>query len=361
MPGQSNTTLQQIVDDSMSNAELAPCLATGGWSDQPALRVGNTVMTSILLGGPNGQPFNWKFNRANATPFATISWQQDYFVPGLVNLGWLESSWANEFTNTSQPKPKFQMEVHKDLDITYNQTGYPGKVCWLPNNLLLTGTWGATELQTITGQNNPGPGAVYTNPLTSTTNQPNNPITQITDPNGNLWVVTTYGTCGNTQPTWTVSPVYPTFTSPNIGASTVADGSVVWTAINPNGQGFRLSPIPPQTGVVWTINPVYQMRILQFTSLGQTLDPLPDDYVDYFREGFFCQLYRRSPDPKVRAKFTQEWPLWLRGLDMAIRQANREADDFGFYPGTPGVMETGVGNAWLGPAWPWAGPPFASY
>jgi hypothetical protein len=360
LPGQSNTTLQQIVDDAMSSAELAPCLATGGWSDQPALRVANTTMTSILLGGPNGQPLNWKFNRANCPPFPTISWQQDYFVPSLVNLGWLESCWANQFTNTSQPKPKFQMECHKDLTTTYNQTGYPGKVCWMPNSLLLTGTWGATELQTITGQNNPGPGAVYTNPLT-TINQPNNPITQITDPNGNLWVVTTYGTCGNTQPVWTNPTVYPTFINQTISASTVADGTVVWTAVNPNGQGFRLSPIPPQQGCVWTINPIYQMRILQFTSLQQTLDPLPDDYVDYFRDGFFCQLYRRSPDPKVRAKFTQEWALWLRSLDMAVRQGSREELDFGFVPSSAGVMETGYGGGYLGPAYPFAGGPYGWY
>jgi hypothetical protein len=82
--GNSSLTLQNIFDDAMSNAELAPGLATGGWSDQPALRIANSVMTAMLAGGPNGQPFNWKWNRFNVTPFPTISWQQDYFVPNLV-------------------------------------------------------------------------------------------------------------------------------------------------------------------------------------------------------------------------------------------------------------------------------------
>lgn len=347
----SSISLQNIVDDAQSSAELAPCLATGGWSDQPALRVGNTVMTAMLLGGPNGQPFNYKWNRFLIPSFSTISWQQDYFVPGVVTLGWLESCWAIQFTNTSQPKPKFQVEVHKDLLVTYQQTGYPGKICWLPNKLLQTGTWGATEISTPTGQNNPGPGVVYTNPLT-TTNQPNNPITIITDPNGYFWTVTTYGTCGNTQPTWTNPPSFPSLTSPNTVSSTIADGSVVWTAVNPDGQGFRLSPIPPQQGVVWTINPVGQSRIVQFTSLQQTLEPIPDDWADYFREGFFCQLYRRSPDPKVRAKFSQEWSLWLRSLDMAVRQGSKEDTDFGFYP-TQSITQEGASYGYVGPANPY--------
>lgn len=350
----SSYTLQYVVDIATTNGDTAPALATGGFSDQPALQIANAVMQGILLGGPGGQPFNWKFNRFLIDPFPTISWQQDYFVSGLVTLGWLESCWANEFNITSQPKPKFQMEVKRDLNTTFQQTGYPGKICWMPNKLLLTGTWGLTELQTITGQNNPGPNVVYTNPIGAVT-QPSNPITQIKDSNGNFWVVTTFGTCGAIQPVWPVSPVYPTLTSPTTVATTQTDGTVVWTAINPNGQGFRLSPIPPQQGQVWTINPIGQSRIVQFATLTQSLDPLPDDYLSYFIDGFLAQCYRRNPDPKIRARFTQEWQNWLRSLDMAVRQENREETDFGFFPGS-GVMETGRGFGYIGPAWPFAGP-----
>jgi hypothetical protein len=353
--GQSTITLQMLVDTAMSNGDTAPALATGGFSDQPALRIADTVMTAMLLGGPNGQPMNWKFNRANVTPFPTISWQQDYFVPGVVTLGWLEHCWACDINGTSQPKRKFQMEVRKDLDTTYIQTGYAGKISWLPNRLLLTGTWGATELQTITGQNNPGPGVVYTNPI-GASSQPANPITQITDPNGNLWVVTVYGTCGSVQPSWPASPVYPTLDSPSTTATTVIDGGVTWTSVNPEGQGFRLNPIPPQTGIVWTINPVMQVRLKKFTSLGQTLDPVPDDYYALFEEGFLAQCYRRHPDRKVRAKFPQEWNLWLRALENAIQMANREQDDFGFVP-SENIMQSGTAmypNQQT-PAWPWSG------
>ena len=355
----SSYDLQSVVDIASANGDTAPALATGGFSQQPAIQIANMVMQAMLLGGPGGQPCNWKFNRFLVPPFPTISWQQDYFVPGVVALGWLESAYGIQFTNTSQPKPKFALEVKRDLMVTFQQTGYPGKICQMPNKLLQTGAWGDTELQTPTGQNNPGPGAQYINPLTSV-NQPNNPITQITDPNGNFWVVTTYGTCGNSQPSWTASPVYPTLTSPNTVASAVADGSVIWTAINPNGQGFRLNPIPPQQGVVWQINPIGQNRINQFTTLTQSLDPVPDDYYPYFVDGFLAQCYRRNPDGKIRARYQQEWANWLRSLDMAVRQEQREETDFGFVPTSAGVMETGCGG-WYGPAWPFAGPPWGTW
>jgi hypothetical protein len=313
----------------------------------------------MINGGPNGQPFNWKFNRFNVTPFPTISWQQDYFIPGLVQLAWLESAWGIQFSNTSQPKPKIPLECHKDLLVTYQQNGYPGKVCWIDNRLAQTGTWGATELQTPTGQNNPGPGAVYVNPLTVQT-QPSNPITVITDSFNNLWTVTTYGTCGNVNPFLTnqnPTNAYPTLTNPTASAATVTDGTTVWTAINPYGQAIRLNPIPPQQGQVWSINCVGQQRITQFTSLTQSLGVLPDDYYQYFVDGFLCQCYRRNPDAKIRARFKDEWSLWLKSLDDAVKQASHEQDDFGFYPSEP-VMETGVGSIYLGPAapypgWPW--------
>jgi hypothetical protein len=352
----SSYVLQDVADIISTNGDTAPALATGGFSQQPVIQIANKIMAAMLNGGANGQPMNWKWNRFNVTPFPTISWQQDYFVPGLVQLSWLESAWAICFTNTSQPKPKIPLECHKDLQVTYQQCGYPGKVCWIPNSQAQTGTWGATELQTPTGQNNPGPGVVYTNPLTTTT-QPANPITQITDPNGNLWVVTTYGTCGNSQPSWTASPTYPTLTSPNTVASTIADGSVVWTAINPNGQAIRLNPIPPQQGQVWTINCVGQLRINQFTTLTQSLGILPDDYYQTFVDGCLAECYRRNPDPKIRVRFKDEWAVWLKSLKESFDFANKEQDNFGFYPGE-GVMETGAGSIWLGPAapypgWPW--------
>lgn len=339
MAGNSNYILQQIVDDAQSLGDTAPALATGGFSDKPALSIADDVMTAMLLGGPAGQPFNWKWNRFNVMSFPTISWQQDYFIPGLWNLGWLEYCWAVDINSTATPKRKIDIEIHRDLEVTDAQTGFPAKICWIPCNQAQTGVWGQTQLQNVSGLSNPGPGVVYTNPV-GAVNQPTNPTNIITDPNGNLWLLTTYGTCGSVQPTWPTNPLYPTQATPEQVATTVNDGTCVWTAINPNGQAMRLNPIPPQTGTVWQIHPVGQKRVPRFISLGQSLDPIPDDYVSYFKQGFFAQCYRRSPDAKVRAKFKDEWTMWLDALDKAVKQGSREMDDIGFYPGG-GVMDTG--------------------
>jgi hypothetical protein len=356
MSSNSSVKLNQLVDDANSMGDLAPALATGGFSDAPAISIANDVMAAMILGGAQGQPLNHKWNRINVAPFPTISYQQDYLT-NIVNLAWIESAWATNINQTQVIKQKVQLEVHRDLLVTYWQYGYPGKICWMQNDTLSTGVWGlhpfgptagnpsgetTSIFGNITGLQNPGPGVIYTNPIGASPSGPINATTNITDPNGNLWVVTTFGTCGTVQPTWPTTPVYPTYNSPSTVATTVTDGTVVWTAINPKGQGFRLNPIPSQTGCVWLIQPVCQARAVQFTSLTQTLDPVPDDYATYFKQGFFAQCYRRSPDPKVRAKFADEWRLWLDSLNRSVLSGQRETDDMGFYPSNS-IMDSGVG------------------
>ena len=367
MPGNNSTiTLLEIIDDAETLGDVAPALAVGGRSQAPALSIANDVMLAMIQGGPDGRPFNWKWNRFNVPAFLTISWQQDYFIPGLVQLGWLESAWASNINQTSVPKQNVPVEVHKDLEVTYAQTGYPAKLCWIPNDQMQTGTWGVAPLGPTAnnpngvvngfgpnagGLQNPGPFVIYTNPL-GILQTPTNATTCITDPNGNLWLLTTYGTCGATQPTWPTSPVYPTFISPTTTATTVVDGSCVWTAINPKGQGIRLSPIPPQTGIVWLIQPVGQMRAPKITSVNQLLNPIPDDYITYFKQGFFAECFRRNPDQKVRSKYAQEREMWLTALDRAVKQGDRELDDFGFYPGQQ-IMDTGWSYQPISPALPY--------
>jgi hypothetical protein len=359
MPNNSSYVLQDVADIVSANGDTAPALATGGFSQQPMIQMANKILAAMLNGGASGQPMGWKWNRILVPPFPTISWQQDYFIPGLVQLSWLESAWGIQYSNTSQPKPKIPLECHKDLLVTYQQNGYPGKVCWVNNSQAQTGVWGDTELQTPTGQNNPGPGVIYTNPLTSTT-QPSNPITNVEDSFGNLWTVTTYGTCGLTNPFLTnqnPTNLYPTLTNPTATTATVTDGTVVWTAINPNGQAIRLNPIPPQQGQVWQINIVGQLRITQFTTLTQSLGVVPDDYYQTFVDGCLAEAYRRNPDAKIRARFKDEWAIWLKSLKESFDFANKEQDDFGFYPSEP-IMETGAGSIWLGPAAPYPGWPY---
>lgn len=369
--GNSTIKLQDVIDDAMTFGDVAPVLATGGFASSPAISIGNDVMQALINGGPGGQPYNWKWNRYSVDPFVTISWQQDYFIPGLVNLGWIESAVASNINQTSTPKLRKAVEVHKDLLVTSNQMTYPGKICWLPNSQVQTGVWGQEPLgptsanasgsTTVTGpgqtgQQNPGPGVIYTYPVGQLIT-PINATTNIADPYGNLWALTTYGTCGSTEPVWPSNPSYPTFRNPNVLPTTVVDGTCVWTAINPNGQGFRISPIPSQTGVPWEIQVTAQYRAPRFTSTQQYLNPIPDDWEWAFKQGFFAECFRRNPDPKVRAKYPQERQHWLESLDKAVRQADRELDDFGFYP-TRMIMDTGWGVQPINPAQPfgpWSG------
>ena len=322
-------------------------------SDAPALSMANDVMQNMLAGGPQGQPFNWKWNRMVEAPFFINSWQQDYFIPNQVSLGWLESCTAVNYSCTQFPKPVFRVIVKRDLLITfYLSTNNDARICWMSNDTLQAGTWGATTQRTATGQAQPGPGAVYTNPATAIA-QPINPTTCIKDSFGNLWVLTTYGTCGATNPFLTnLNPTFPSVQHPTVASTTVPDGSVVWTAVNPKGQGYRISPLPSQTGPVWLIQPVAQNKVPFITTLGQTLDPVPDDFYTFFKQGFFAQCYRRTPDPKVRAKFEMEHKLWMTALTNAVMEGANQLDDWGFVP-ADSIMETGVSYVQISPANPY--------
>lgn len=354
--GNSSYTLQDLVDIARTLADVAPALPVGGAYETVATSSANDTMTAMLAGSSHGSPFNFKFNRIDIAPFFVNSWQQDYATAN-VNLGWLESCNAYNTSSTQYPKPVRVVEVKRDVLITNAQTGNLAKISWMENDTLVYGTWGLSQQNSLTGLQNPGPGAVYTNPI-GMASTPINPVTQVEDAFGHFWVLTTYGTCGITNPFLTdLAPVFPTPLLPNTVATTVMDGTVVWTAVNPKGQGFRLNPMPSQTGPVWEIAPVGQAKIARFTSLGQYLEPIPDDFFTYFQNGFFAQCYRRSPNKDVRSKFSDEWKIWMESLDAAVRQGSREADDFGFVP-TSNVMDSGWAFNPVNPAMPygpWAG------
>ena len=352
--GNSSYTEQSLDDIARAMTDIAPTLPTGGEYEVVALSCINDAITSMLAGSSRGSQFNFKFNRVLIPPFFVNSWQQDYAQNNL-NIGWLESAGAYNTSSTQQPKPYRVIETKRDVLITNAQAGNLAKIQWLPNNDMQYAVWGQSPQDSLIGLSGPGPGVEYTNPqgLPST---PVNPCTQVEDAFGNLWALTTYGTCGNTNPfTTNQNPnnQYPTLLNPSVVPITVDDGSVVWTAINPNGQGFRLNPMPTQTGPVWQVAAVAQQRIPQFTSLGQYLEPVPDDYFTYLKAGFICYCYQFHPDPKIMGKFEEKYKLWMKALDSAVRQGSREEDDWGFVPTSPGVMDTGFGFNTVTPSQPY--------
>jgi hypothetical protein len=311
---------------------------------EPAISIANQVMMELCA-----RKYNWKFNSFLVPPFQTISWQNDYAIPGLTNLGWLENGVCIDINSTQIPKRKFKLEVNKDLQPNSDSAGRPFQAVWLPNSLLQYGTWGTglnVPNTNNTGQANPGPGVVYTQPLGAATT-PSNPITQIIDPNGNYQVLTTFGTCGGSAPGWPA-------TGAVVGTNTT-DGSCVWTVVDPYGQGFRIQPTPAQAGNVWQIMLRAQAKPVRFTSLQQFINPVPDDYSEYFKQGFVAFCYQRSPEAAIRAKFQVELALWQKALTTCDEQSNRETESWGAYP-SDDIM--GTWDSFTGPRadWPFSGP-----
>lgn len=336
----STITLQNVVDYVVTLGDIAPAVQTkvGGYATKPVLMIANAVAAEMFSMG-----FPWKFNRMVVPMFLTTSYQQDYALQTVSNLSWIEHGFAVDINSSSTPKPHWPLEGVRDLEASSIQWGIPEKVCWLPNDQLTYGTWGAQIVGSLTNIPNPGAGVTITNPL-GVVSAPSNPICQIQDTNGNYLIVTQYGTCGSVQPTWPAANA--------AAGTTVVDGSVTWTVVNPKYAGFRIWPIPPQSGVIYAINLIAQMKPPIFTSFSQTLEPIPDDFAIHFMTGFVAQCYRHTPDPKVRTKFPQEWQIWKDSLAQSVRRGDRERDDACFYPAR-GIMDAPpIIDA--GPLWPWS-------
>lgn len=329
--GSSATTVQMIVDYVSALGELTPVLPVAGFSVNTALTIATDVMNDMIA-----QRFNWKWNRMLIPPFYTISWQQDY--AGLnsryvSDIGWLERAYWVDINNTSYPKPTYRIEVDRDLEVTSIGGNPPAKIDWQYNKHLTRDVW-------------PGANQTYTNPLGALIT-PTNPKINILDANGNILVLTTFGITGTTAPQLPVKAAEGT---------TVNDGTCIWTVASPESQGFRITPLPPQQGVVYQCNVIAQMKAPPpFTTMQQQLNPIPDDFISYFREGFIAYCYRMAPNAQLRGQFLQVRNLWLAAMENAMKQGDREQTDAGFIPDRSAVA--GIGGLWeIGPAWPFAGP-----
>lgn len=328
--GSSTRTIEGIVDYISSMGELAPVLPVGGISTLLALGIATDVMLDML-----GQRFPFKFNRYKAPPFYTNSWQQDYAGIGITAIEWVESCTWVDINNTVLPKPTQPCEAVQDLQPTSISGNPPAQICWKFNSELNQGVW-------------PGAGKVYTSPI-GATQLPTNGPTNILDVNGNILVLTTYGTTGAAAPQLPAN-------SPE--GTTVNDGSCVWTVASPNSQGFRLIPLPPQQGVVYQLNPLCQkVAPPAFTEMSQVINPIPDNFAQHFIAGFCVYLYRNSPNPKMQAMFESKRQTWRGILGDVTKQADKETSAAGFIPdrscvAPAGSWDIGPANPYLYPAWP---------
>lgn len=356
---QSKITLQNILDKVLPLGDVNPVLNNvSGYQLEPFVTIVGDVYSEIV-----GLPFPHKWNEVKLPLFYTNSWQQDYALvnpngTSVYNVEWLERGIVIDMTSNSIPKAWGYVECGRQLPQATGTFIQPSAwrmptflANWFPNYMLYYGTWGGTDAGSPTTGNNPGPGAIFTNPLNATSNsQPNNPISQVLDPNGNLQVVTVYGTCGATTPNWPPANSAP-------GTQTT-DGTVVWTVVDPNAIGIRIFPVPSQTGAVFQFNIIAQKPAKQFTSLQDTLDPFPDKYESYFRQGVIAQCYRYSSVASVQAKFEKNYQLWLKSLNDLKAMEDRETEENVFIP-EQSIFSRGGGSrgaGWRGAAYPFPGP-----
>jgi hypothetical protein len=117
---------------------------------------------------------------------------------------------------------------------------------------------------------------------------------------------------------------------------------------NPNGYAMRMAPLPALSGLAWLVIPVYQQKPPTFTSLQQTIAPIPDEYAYLFRQGILAMLYEHAG-----SKFYGEsYSKWEEAIMIALRGADRERDDTSFYPseslmgGGPYKYGMPIGAAW---------------
>ena len=317
--GNSTRSLQDVYDDIKANGCWIPLDQPGGYGIRSALKIGNDIMATIIA-----ERFNWKFNRAIATPFLTNSFQQDYPQIGLTNIGWGEDIDKVDINNTSFPKPTNipGMTWVRQLSRTSQCLWPVNQMCWMYNAELNYGTW-------------PGASQVFTPLIGPVTKQ--NPLMSMKDANGNLLIVTTFGTTGS---------VAPLLAANSVEGTTVTDGSVVWTVVGPMSQGFRVSPLPGATGPVYQITPIYQMLLQKLTTLQSLINPIPDDFNHVYQTGVEIRCRQSSPNPQDRLEGDKRYPLWLAAMAEMRKQGNREPDAYAAFPADSPVES--VWGRWRG-------------
>lgn len=324
----STLTPQGLVNYVRAFDFAIPTVGLAGYSAQPTLSFCNDIMQKLLA---ENNP--WKFNSYVAPVFYSQPYQQDY--PTTISssvLSWLESGTFTDINNpagTPQFFAKPPLQCVARLLPSYS-LGIPSQVCWILNRNAVTASW-------------PGANTVFQNPLISAGGGPgHNPITTITDANGNILIVTTYGTTGAT------APVLP---ANSVQGTTVMDGTVVWTVVDPLSVAFRLNRMASFNSNVWQFNITYQKKPPLITSLTQTFDPIPDEYQYLIKQGFLAYCYKKV-DKKT---FANEYSQWLEDVQAALIESDRETQTFGIYPAEP-LQSPGWGGSGAGtygyPGWP---------
>jgi hypothetical protein len=334
--GNSTIQLSTMFDLVAARGIFDPRTAPSGFGDTMALDAANGVMADLIC-----ERFNWKFNSQIATPFYTNSWQQDYPQPAQPGgpIGWGEDLSAVDINNTQIPKPiaiptpKWRRALPRLNAYGCYGGGYLGcftNMCWMYNKDLTIAAW---------------PGANVTfYPLVGAGLSKQNPIMNMLDANGNILIVTTFGTTGSTAPSLPAN---------SAEGATVTDGSVVWTCVSGNSQGFRIDNLPSATGITWQVIPVYQIDPPQFATMQVNIEPLPNSYSRHFRRGLEFACLECDPNPGSIKREDQTRQEWLEALAKAMRQGDRELNVYGLAPARGVIEPRGNGSSLITADNPW--------
>lgn len=307
--GNSTIKLRDVYNVIAAKGIPDPRGGPSGYGDALALECANEVMADMVC-----ERYNWKWNRATAEPFYTNSFQQDY--PQLAQtagpIGWGEDGDVIQVNNTSMPKPMTNIKWRRGLSRTNVSRWWPENVCWMYNSELTLGVW-------------PGADVTYYPLLGNGAPAGQNPWLNMVDANGNILIVTTFGTTGST------APVLP---ADSDEGATVTDGSVVWTCVSPTSQGFRVDRLPSAAGPTLEIRPYYQLDPPRFADMTQTLDPIPNSYSRFFFRGLQAQCLMNSPNPGDAKRGQEMLEAWRESLLDSKKQGDREINIYKLLPAT---------------------------
>ena len=312
---QSTIEVQYLVDFARTYPWTTETIGLAGYSASPAVEIANDIAQEIM-----SETVPWKWNSYNAPPFLTQPYQQDYPTSlSFNNVGWLESAIIIDINNNSLPTPQAPLKVVKNLQPS-SVCDIPSALCFILNRNALTGVRQASTL--------------YTNPLVSAGGGPNsNPPCAITDPNGNILVITGYGTSGSTTPTWPAA---------NAAAGTnVTDGGVTWAVVDPNGVCFRVNAKSTNGSTVYQINPTYQLKMPLITGVTSLFNPIPDELGWLLRKGFLAYLSKHAGQKDYMAQILE----FRAAVKIASGASDKEEQEFGFAPSEPIQGGPGMGPA----------------
>lgn len=336
----STVTLQKVVDLARTHVELLPVAGVGGFTDEPALSLCNSVLQELLA-----NPLDWKFNRAEMPMLCTAPNKQDYLFAGatVFSLSSTQQGWAADLTSNNGLTQSAGVVTVKTLE---NHNFAIGDVVYLNNFQLANGS--ASVYNATLVQN--GSSSTWTGGVT---------ITGVAAKSFTFAGVTseTSGALGITDFGWlaggtrigisTNSAIFPTRHIEAVrdqqpyGYSATPEKVNVVQDLETGVLKIRFIPVPGTT--IWGVNLVYQKKAPLITALLNAVwTPFPDELSYVYRQGFLAMAYRYVNSPRADV----EYQKFQSAIMKALGADDRETSDRHLYPDVG--IDTNVGNFWWG-------------